>query len=202
MEKMTDVTTSNTEMVTISRAEYDELQADHAYVSELEEANRWLMEQLKLTKEKQFGSASEKASAEVMEQMNFLFDEAEVHTYLDQKAETAVKAHTRKQHSGSVKDIVPEDIRVEEIVHELPADERVCPQCGDEMVVIGKEVRDTLKLKPTEAFLQRDIYYAYACKSCEKNDICTPVVKTPKEPAVIPGSFGLLEGVLDSLAGI
>ena len=192
MEKMTDVTTSNTEMVTISRAEYEGMQAN---ISELEQTNHWLMEQLKLTKEKQFGSASEKASAEVMEQMNFLFDEAEVHTYLDQKAETAVKAHTRKQHSGSVKDIIPEDIRVEEIVHELPADERVCPQCGDEMVVIGKEVRDTLKFKPAEAFLQRDIYYTYACKSCEKNDICTPVVKTPKEPAMIPGSFASPEAV-------
>ena len=41
--------TSNAEMVTITRAEYGEL-------LELREQNRWLMEQLRVIKSKQFGS--------------------------------------------------------------------------------------------------------------------------------------------------
>ena len=54
--------------VTISRAEYEGLKA-------LEQQNRWLMEQLGLVRKRQFGTISEKASAEVMEQMSLLFNE-------------------------------------------------------------------------------------------------------------------------------
>ncbi len=192
MDNKTNFSTSSTEMVTISRAEYD---ADKAYISELEQQNRWLMEQMKLLKQKQFGSASEKASGEVMEQLSLLFDEVEVNVYMQQKEKTAVKAHTRKNNSGSIQDIIPKDIPVEEIIHELPEDQRMCPQCGVEMVVIGTEVHESLKLKPAEAILQRDIYYTYACRNCEKNDVSTPVVKTPKEPTIIPGSFASPDAV-------
>ncbi len=195
MEKKKDFGTSNTETVTISRAEYEKFQEDRAYIAELEQQRQWLMEQMKLLKRKQFGSSSEKASEEVMEQMSLLFDEAEACAYTEQKEETAVKAHTRKKNSGSVRDVIPKDIPVEEIIHELPEDQRACPQCGEEMVVIGKEVHESLKLIPAKAVLQRDIYYTYACKSCEKNDISTPVVKTPKEATIIPGSFASPEAV-------
>ena len=179
-------------MVTISRAEYD---ADKSYIAELEQQNRWLMEQMKLLKRKQFGSTSERASDEVMEQLSLLFDEAETYAYTEQKAETAVRSHTRKKNTGSIRDIIPKDIPVEEIIHELPDNQRLCPQCGEEMVVIGTEVHESLKITPAEAILQRDIYYTYACKSCEENDISTPVIKTPKEPVIIPGGFASPEAV-------
>ena len=195
MNNKTNFSTSNTEMVQISRAEYEKFQEDRAYIAELEQQVKWLMEQMKLLKRKQFGSSSEKASEEVMEQMSLLFDEAEACAYTEQKEETAVKAHTRKKNSGSVRDVIPKDIPVEEIIHELPEDQRACPQCGEEMVVIGKEVHESLKLIPAKAVLQRDIYYTYACKRCEKNDISTPVVKTPKEATIIPGSFASPEAV-------
>ena len=65
--------TSNTEMVTIPRAEYN---ADKAYISELEQKNQWLMEQFRLLKKKVYGASSEKASEEVYEQLSLLFNEA------------------------------------------------------------------------------------------------------------------------------
>jgi catabolite regulation protein CreA len=69
----------------------------------------------------QFGFSSEKADEEVMEHFSLLFDEVEVYAYAQQKEGTsAVKAHTRKMHSGSVRDIISKDISVEKIVHELP----------------------------------------------------------------------------------
>ena len=49
-------------MVSITRAEYGEL-------LELREQNRWLMEQLRVIKSKQFGSKSEKSSEQVNEQL-------------------------------------------------------------------------------------------------------------------------------------
>ena len=71
------------------------------------------------------------------------------------------------------------------------------------MQEIGKEVRETLALVPAKAVLRQDVYYTYACKNCEKNeetdaekeDVSTPIVKTPREPAVIPGSFASPEAI-------
>lgn len=185
--------TRTTETDTISRAEYEKLRS---YADELESQNRWLMEQLKLLKNKQFGSSSEKSTQQIFEQMSLLFDEAELIEHIEKhEKETPVKAHTRKNNSGSIHDVVPKDIPVEEIIHELPETERTCPQCGEEMVIIGKEVHESLKFRPAEAFLQRDIYYTYACKNCEENEISTPVKKTTKEPTIIPGGFASPEAV-------
>ncbi|EJW97450.1 hypothetical protein EVA_14444, partial [gut metagenome] len=54
--------TSNQEMVTISRAEYEKLQAQSQRVSELESRVDLLMEALRLERHRQFGASSEKIS--------------------------------------------------------------------------------------------------------------------------------------------
>ena len=50
-----------------------------------------------------------------------------------------------------------------------------------------------MQLIPAKAILRRDVYYTYACENCEKNDILTPILKTLKEPVVIPSSFASAE---------
>ena len=191
--------TRTTEMITISRAEYD---AQKARITELENQVEWFMEQLRLLKKK-FGASSEQAKEQLGGQMSFLFNEVEAYAAPSgPKKVTHVAAHTRKQ-SGSVRDVVPEDIPVEVVEHRLSEEDRVCPQCGETMQEIGKEVRETLVLKPAEAVLRQDVYYTYACKNCEKNeetdaekeDVSTPIVKAPEEPAVIPGSFASPEAI-------
>lgn len=187
MEKK-EILTNDTESVIA------ELQSEN---EELKRQNAWLEEQLRLYRKELFGSKSEKASEEVMEQLSFLFDEAEVIAAEEQKPAAPVvevRAHERKK-SGSAKDIVPEDIPVETVEHGLSEEERVCPQCGEEMQVIGKEVKETLVFKPAEAYLRRDIYYTYACRQCNQNDESTPVLKTPKVPSLIPGSYASAEAV-------
>lgn len=192
--------TRTTEMITISRAEYD---AQKAQLAELQSQNEWLMEQLRLLKKKQFGSSSERTAKQLDGQMSLLFNEAEAYIAPPGPQKTTqVAAHTRKK-SGSVKDVVPDNIPVEVVEHRLSEEERACPQCGEVMGEIGTEVRETLVFVPAKAVLRRDVYYTYACKSCEKNDdkddekddVTTPVVKTPKEPSVIPGSFASPEAI-------
>ena len=110
--------TRNVGTITISRAEYEELKSQ----------NEWLMEQLHLLRKKQFGASSEQTKEQLDGQLSLLFNEAEA--YADppgvQKT-TQVAAHTRKQ-SGSVKDVVPDNIPVEMVEHRLSEEERVCPQ--------------------------------------------------------------------------
>lgn len=55
-------------------------------------------------------------------------------------------------------------------------------------------------LIPAKAVLRREVYYTCACENCEKNDISTPVLKTPKEPSVIPGSFASPEVIAHIIA--
>lgn len=178
--------------ITISRAEYD---AKEAQIAELKSQNEWLMEQLRLLKKKQFGTSSEQTKEQLDGQLSLLFNEAEAYAAPPGAQKTTqVAAHIRKR-SGSVKDVVPDNIPVEVVEHRLSEEERVCPQCGEVMREIGTEVRETLKLIPAKAILHRDVYYTYACENCEKNDISTPIVKAPKEPAVIPGSFASAEAI-------
>lgn len=141
MENEKKTATSNAEMVTISRAEYDELKLQ----------NQWLLEQLGLAKKRQFGSSSEKAREDVMEQttmtFGYTFNEAEANAYGTKSAtpeQIAVKAHERKRQSGSVTDIVPEGTPTEVVEHRLSDEERICASCGTVMEEIGKEVRRSL----------------------------------------------------------
>ena len=69
--KTTTKTTNNTETVTISRAEYEEL-------LDLKQQHAWLLEQLCVVRSRQFGPSSEKASEEVQEQLSLLLDRKSV----------------------------------------------------------------------------------------------------------------------------
>ncbi len=78
MDKKQNLTASNPETVTISRAEYEKFQAQSKRISELESRVDVLMEALRLARHKQFGTSSEKSEEPLMEQLSFLFNEAEV----------------------------------------------------------------------------------------------------------------------------
>ena len=100
MKKTDTFQTSNAEMVTISRAEYEKLQAQSKRVSELESRVDVLMEALRLARYKQFGASSEKSEETLMEQLSFLFNEAEVFSVAKEEEDTTVvAAHKRhKKH--------------------------------------------------------------------------------------------------------
>ena len=133
-----------------------------------------------------------------MEQLSLLFNEAEV--YADQSAKeddgsVVVAAHKRHKKHEYTLDELPENVPVEVVEHRLSAEELVCPECGKTMTEIGKEVRRRLKLVPAKAVVVEDWYYTYACRKCEKENTETAVVKAPREPNFIPGSFATPDAV-------
>ena len=198
MKKTDNNRTSNAEMVTISRAEYEKLQAQSKRVSELESRVDVLMEALRLARHKQFGSSSEKSEDTLMEQLSFLFNEAEVFSAAEKETErnvTVVAAHQRHKKHEYTLDNIPEGIETRQVEHRLEGEDLVCPQCGDTMTEIGKEVVRTLEIIPAQMVVREDIYYTYACQTCNKEDIETPVVKAPREKNIIPGSFATPEAI-------
>ena len=208
MKKTDNLQTSNAEMVTISRAEYEkllgqgqQLLTQNERISHLENQVELLMEALRLARHKQFGTSSEKSEDTLIEQLSFLFNEAEVFSAAEKEAEenvTVVAAHKRhKKHEYSL-DNIPEGIPTEQVEHRLEGEDLVCPQCGDTMTEIGKEVVRTLEIIPAQTIIREDIYYTYACKRCSESadEGCeTPIVKTPREKNIISGSFATPEAI-------
>ena len=142
MKKTDNNRTSNAEMVTISRAEYEKLQAQSKRVSELESRVDVLMEALRLARHKQIGASSEKSDDTLMEQLSFLFNEAEVFSAAEKGAEenvTVVAAHKRHKKHEYTLDNIPEGMPTKQVEHRLEGEDLVCPQCGDTMTKIGKE---------------------------------------------------------------
>ena len=189
-------TASNTaEMMTISRTEYESQQAQ---LAELKLQNQWLLEQLGLAKKRQFGSSSERIQEDLMDQLGLTLNEAEAYAYGTKSAtpeQIAVKAHERKRQSGNVLEVVPEGTPTEVVEHRLPEEELVCEACGSQMEEIGKEVHRSLMMEPAKFWIREDVYYTYACKNCELETGEANILKTPKEPTLLPGSFASAEAV-------
>ena len=162
---------NDTSTVKISVIEYESLKSKNAEleaeITELSSKVKWLMEQMRLAKHKQFGASSEKS--EMPEQLG-IFNEAEATSDLSvpEPELSEVKSHYRK-HRRSVKDRLPEDLPVEIIEHALPEDERDCPDCWNEMHIMGHETREELKIIPAKAVIVRHVRNVYACRDCEKN---------------------------------
>jgi len=184
-----EIATSNAEMVSISRAEYE---AQQAQLSELKLQNQWLLEQLGLAKKRQFGASSERIEEGLMDQLCLTMNEAEAYAYGTKAAtaeQIAVKAHARKRQSGSVTDIVPEGTATKVVEHRLSEEERTCAFCGTVMEEIGKEIHRSLQMEPAKFWIREDVYYTYACKNCEEETGDANILKTPKDPLLCPGSF-------------
>lgn len=105
-----------------------------------------------------------------------------------------VKRHYRKK-VKTQRDRLPEDLPVEIVEHELPEDERECPECGHGLHVMGRETRDELKLVPAKAYIVRHVRHVYSCRDCEKNATEVPIIKADMLTPVIKGSFASPEAI-------
>ena len=134
-----------------------------------------------------------------MEQLSFLFNEAEVFAEKDAEENvTVVAAHKRHKKHEYALDNIPEGMPTKQVEHRLEGEDLVCPQCGDTMTEIGKEVVRTMEIIPAKIVIREDVYYTYACKACAENadEGCeTPIVKVPREKNIIPGSFASPETI-------
>ena len=161
-------------------------------IAELEQQIKWFMSQIQLAKHQQFGTSSERTDALQLS----LFNEAETDAdpTLSEPELTEVKAHYRKR-TRLITDKLPEDLPIEIIEHELPAKERICPDCGNNLHAMGKEIREELKVVPAKAVIVRHIQHVYACRNCERSSDHVPIIKADMPAPVIKGSFASPETI-------
>lgn len=180
------------ETLTISRTEYESLKALQADNARLQQQVDYLLLQMRLSRQRQFGASSEKSEYDQLS----VFNEVEL-TANPQAPEpelVAVEKHYRKR-KRLVNDKLPEDLPIEVVEHDLPAGEKVCSECGEPLHQIGKEIRRELKLIPATAVILEHVSYVYGCHACERDEFGVPVQRVPMDEPVIKGSFASPESV-------
>jgi len=189
---------NSVETITISKSEHDkflsELATLKAHNAELTSKVEWLMEQFRLAKHRQFGASSEKSD---YSQLN-LFNEPEITSdvLVPEPELVEIEKHFRKRKNMVNEINLPNNLPIEIIEHELPADEQICPECDGRLHVMGREtLRRELKLIPAKAVILEHIRKVYACRNCEKDECGVPIIKAAVSNPVIKGGFASAEAV-------
>lgn len=171
-----------------------EIAALKSEIAELKMLVKFYEEQFRLSKHRQFGSSSEKSEYDITQLS--IFDEAEAtaDVNMPEPELIEIEKHYRKR-TRLTTDKLPDDLPVEIVLHDLPAEEQVCPECGGGMHVMGKETRRELVIVPAQVKIREHIRKVYACRDCEHDECGVPILKAPVDEPVIKGSFASPEAI-------
>ena len=123
---------------------------------------------------KAFTSSSEKLSADQLG----LFNEAEVieeETVVSEET-VSVQSYTRQK---KPRVSIPQHLPREEIIHDLPEAEKICPHDGTELKCIGSDDHEQLDIIPAQIKVIRHKRLKYACPCCNQH---MATAKKPKQP--------------------
>jgi transposase len=110
------------------------------------------------------------------------------------KAPTPTPNTSKK--NGHGRKPLPASLPRKPIVHDVPPEERVCPDCGVERTCIGQEVREQLEYVPASLIVLEHIRPKYACKACAANVVIAERLPEPIDKG-LPGP-GLMAHVAAS----
>ena len=124
--------------------------------------NKWTILLKKL-----FGSSGERRADDIPGEAN-LFNEAEVEQNLFLlEEEMVIREHTRKK-KATHEDLF-KGLKDKKVIIPLQEEERNCPVCGTQMVLIGEEyVRRELEFIPATCKVHEYYSQSYGCSSCRK----------------------------------
>jgi transposase len=87
-------------------------------------------------------------------------------------------AATQPKKKGHGRRSLPEDLRREPIVHDVPEAEKICPCCQEPRIKIGEETSEQLDYRPAKLFVWKHVRLKYACPNCAKA-AAKPIPTTP-----------------------
>jgi transposase len=157
-------------------------------IVELKALVKYYEEQNKIFLQKKYGKSSEKNIPEQME-LPLLFDEAENEADHRKPEPTFEQiTYTRRKRTGKKEEDLS-GLPVETIIHAIPEDKRICPDCGGVMHIMGHgEPRQEIQIIPAQVKVIEHIREIYSCRNCEHNGTSVPVIKAPMPEPVIKGS--------------
>lgn len=157
-------------------------------IARQQQENDNLKAELTWLRQKMFGSSSERRAFKVEGQLSFIEDEEDKPIELiepeivERPKKVRKKKPTLEEQS---KDIPTRQVKVDT----LDDEDRICPECGSEMLPIGTEVIRS-EIVYTPAKLERVEYIAttYACPECKDTEE-PQFIKDNGKAALIPGSY-------------
>ena len=124
-------------------------------VENLSDENTYLKEQIEWFKNQIFGQKAEKFIDKIQGQQLYFagFDQLEK---VSTKETQTVPAHERSKRkpTGQDKITLPADPPVEQQVIDLPEEEKVCAETGEQLVKIGEEISSKLAHKPGSYYIR------------------------------------------------
>ena len=156
----------------------DDIESLKSLVFERDLEIQQLREYVRLLKSQRFGAASERIHRDQLG----LFNEAEqlVECAAPNAPEVTVASHTRTPRGRRP---LPAWMPREEIVHDLPEDQKICPHDGSALVEIGRETSEQVEFVPATARVLVHVRPKYGCPQCK-----TGVRIAPMPPLPIPKS--------------
>jgi transposase len=164
----------------------DRIEALEKQNKELKALVSWYEEQFRLKKHQEFGASSEKSSDGQLELP--LFNEAEV-TATSNDEEVRDESSFEKKRKKTPRKTLAENLPVEVVTYTLPQEEQACLSCGSDMHVMKKEVRRDLQVVPAQVKIVQHERDVFACRTCEQENIKTPIVQAPMPYPVFPKSM-------------
>jgi transposase len=105
-------------------------------------------------------------------------------------------APAKRPSPGHGRKRLPAHLLRKPVVHDVPLEERACPDCGVERRPMGEEVREQLEYVPASLIVLQHIRPKYACQSCQGNVVIAERLPEPIEKG-LPGP-GLMAQVVVS----
>ena len=160
--------------------------------TELHQRADMLMEQLRILRARLFGSSSEKKRFEHPS----LFNEAEQDALAVDQPETEqsdaegesipVAGHTRSKKGRTP---LSPDLPREEVIHDLPEDQKVCGLDGHQLVEIGREISEQLEIVPAQVKVLQHVRIKYGCPHCHQGVKIAPAPRRPIPKALASASM-------------
>ena len=142
----------------------EENQQQITHIAHLTERNTLLVEEVQWLKSQLFGRSSEKSMADVSPDQRMLFNEAEVLAAIAaadaQQSTQSVAAHERNAKPG--RKAIPEKFPRQQIIHDIPENEKVCPVDGKRLVRIGEEILEQYEYTPPKLIVLQHVRPKYA----------------------------------------
>lgn len=166
-----------------------------------------ILSMIRLNNSQKYGKSGDSVPyPEGIEQLSF-FNEAEKYGRKEDPEpsfENATAKVPKKPKEQGKKDRDLSGLAVIVIEHELPKEEQVCPECGNELHEMKTEVTRILKLVPAHFEVEEHRRHVYTCRECEKTQgegDQIPFVRADMPCIPIPGSFAsaeLLAGIINT----
>jgi transposase len=179
----------------------DDLEAAHRIIRELLETlrqqthlNEKLQHQLEQLLRRLYGRKSEKLDPnQLLLFAREILEATVAEPETTPEPEPALPAAAKPPTKGHGRKPLPANLPRRRVVHDVPLEKRLCPDCGLERVCFGEEVREQLEYVPASMIVLQHIRPKYACEACQANVVIAERLPEPIEKG-LPGP-GLLAHV-------